>query len=69
MNACRLIEFLRADYRQDWLGIFNDSNPSGNITTSALYGHTILVGVIVSVLVGLKRVWMGYHIGRRIFCK
>ena len=56
-------------FYQNSAGIFNAQNTAGDVTARAAYLRFIVVAIVVGFLVGLKRVWMGYHLGGRMYCK
>jgi len=50
---------------QDAVGLFNASNPSGNVTESKLNVPTLLTAVVLGVIVAIKRFLLGLFLGRR----
>lgn len=57
------------NFRQHMFEIFRKTNPAGDITTRDLYFRSLTACIAVGVLVTLKRVQLGFHLGRRIFGK
>ena len=58
-----LIEILQ---RQNFLTIFTDANPAGNVTSRQEYVRFLVMLISVGCAVSIKRVWLGYYFGRRI---
>jgi hypothetical protein len=56
-------------YFQDAIGLFNGSNPSGNVLTSEWNRRILAIGVSVGLVVAVKRFWLGLYLGRQTFCK
>lgn len=54
-------------YWQDWLGIFNEDNPSGDFVESELNLRILLIVLGFSVVVAIKRFWIGFYQGRKLF--
>lgn len=54
---------------QDYVGLFNDENPSGNIVDSDWNRRVLLIGVCVSIAVAIKRFIVGLFLGRQTFRK
>ena len=54
-------------YWQDYVGLFNAENPSGNVTGNALYLQILQVAIGVGVAVSLKRLAVGMFLGRQTF--
>jgi len=54
---------------QDFLGIFNNENPSGNVTTAGAFRDLIIVAFVVSTAVCLKRNIVGLHLGARLYTR
>ena len=56
-------------YYQDYIGLFNESNPSGNVTSDGLYIQLLQVAIGVGVAVSVKRLAIGMFLGRQTFSK
>jgi hypothetical protein len=56
-------------YWQDYVGLFNAENPSGDVVGSDWNKTVLLIGVTVSVFVALKRFVVGLLLGRQTFRK
>jgi len=54
-------------FYQDWIDLFNATNPSGSITTNVWYRKCLVIGVSVSLVVTVKRFLVGLHLGRKQF--
>jgi hypothetical protein len=52
---------------QDWLGLFNDNNPSGSVTNSENFYRTLTICTCVGVAVSIKRLAVGLYLGRQTF--
>jgi len=56
-------------YWQDWIGLFNEDNPAGNVVSNewnyAILSNSIIVGCAVAV----KRLVVGLFLGRQTLCK
>ena len=52
---------------QDWLLIFNESNPAGEFLESVLYTKLLLCMVFVGLTTALKRLWLATFLGRRSY--
>jgi len=46
----------------------NGNNPAGNVTQSHEYVVVLVVGMVVSFLVSVKRCWVGLSLGRQTYC-
>ncbi|KAL7557214.1 hypothetical protein ACA910_001282 [Epithemia clementina (nom. ined.)] len=53
-------------YWQSNVAMFTSENPSGDVTTNEWYRNVIIIGIAVSVLVSLKRHYLGLHLGHRL---
>ena len=49
--------------------MFNESNPSGNVTSDGLYIQLLQVAIGVGVAVSVKRLAIGMFLGRQTFSK
>jgi hypothetical protein len=76
-RACRirfiLIEifallWIRLFY-QNAIGMFNEANPSGGVTSSNEYQTVLIVAIVVSFVVAVKRFWLGLVQGKRTYRK
>jgi hypothetical protein len=56
-------------FYQDIITMFNDSNPSGNITNSDWNYRILYVALILGLVVALKRFFVGLYLGGRQYCK
>lgn len=56
-------------YWQDVIGLFNDSNPAGNVTVSSVYVNILIFGMVVGFFGAVKRCWLGLMLGRQTYCK
>ncbi len=54
---------------QDYVGLFNDDNPSGGVVGSEWNRRVLLIGATVSFFVVLKRFVVGLLLGRQTFRK
>ena len=54
-------------YKQNTIGLFNQENPAGSVTTAKNFRLTIITAVVVSISVSLKRYWIGLHLGARMY--
>ena len=54
-------------YFQDYVGLFNNENPSGGVVDSDWNRRVLLIGVSVSFVVVLKRFIVGLVLGRQTF--
>lgn len=54
-------------YWQDWVGLFNEDNPSGNVVSNE-WNYTILINaIIIGCAVAVKRLVVGLFLGRQTF--
>ena len=56
-------------FYQDIVDLFNNANPSGNITNSDWNFRILYVALILGLVVALKRFFMGLYLGGRQYCK
>lgn len=56
-------------YWQDWIKLFNASNPSGKIVDSRMHSTILKIAVSVSAVVAVKRFVVGLYLGRQTFSK
>ena len=54
---------------QDFVELFNRSNPSGTIVESDTYRTILTICVVVSLIVAVKRFLVGIYLGRQTFSK
>jgi hypothetical protein len=54
-------------YWQDVIGLFNYQNPSGSIPSSELYIRILCIAVAITLVVSLKRLWLGVALGRKTY--
>lgn len=52
---------------QSLMGMFNEANPSGSVPSSSEYQGVLIVAVVVSFVVAVKRFWLGLVQGRRTY--
>ena len=48
---------------------FNDTNPAGSVISSSSYTRVLIVTLVISFAVGLKRFWLSLHLGKSAFSK
>jgi hypothetical protein len=56
-------------FYQDAIGMFNDKNPSGGVTSSNEYQTVLIVAIVVAFVVAVKRFWLGLVQGKRTYRK
>jgi hypothetical protein len=56
-------------YWQDYIGLFNDRNRSGDIVNSSMYTTVLILTAVVSVVVAIKRFAVGLWLSRNTFRK
>lgn len=56
-------------FYQNAIGVFNDSNPSGSITSSVWNYRVLIAGLIIGVVVAIKRFVVGLYLGGRQYRK
>lgn len=49
---------------QDYLNVFNDSNPAGSVTTNKSFRGALIFSLCLSSAVAVKRFWIGLRFGR-----
>jgi hypothetical protein len=54
-------------FYQDVVDMFNEKNPSGGVTKSQEYQTLLIVAVVVSFVVSVKRFWLGLVQGKRTY--
>jgi hypothetical protein len=54
-------------FYQDAVGMFNEKNPSGGVTSSQEYQTVLIVAVVVAFVVAVKRFWLGLVQGKRTY--
>lgn len=54
-------------YWQDWIGMFNKDNPSGDVVNNELIQEILVNAIIVGVAVAIKRLTVGLLLGRQTF--
>jgi len=54
-------------FYQDFVDLFNSTNPSGAITYSDWYRRCLVIGISVSIVVTIKRFLLGLYLGRKQF--
>ena len=54
-------------FYQNFVDLFNSTNPSGAITYSDWYRRCLVVGISVSIVVTIKRFLIGLYLGRKQF--
>ena len=54
---------------QDYVGLFNERNPSGNLVSNFWYIRCLIIAVSISVVVAVKRFVVGLYLGRQTFCE
>ena len=52
---------------QDVVGVFNAENPSGEVLDSDWNMEILVIGLILGITVSLKRLLLGFHLGKRTF--
>ena len=56
-------------YWQDVIGLFNERNPGGDVSSSHAYFRLLSVFVPVGCVVAVKRLAVGLYLGRQSFCE
>ena len=56
-------------FYQDYVGLFNERNPSGQIVDNPMYLRVLTIAVILSIIVAIKRFLVGLYLGRQTFGK
>ena len=49
--------------------MFTNENPAGDVTDRVLYRRVLISLIIYGISTSFKRVWVGQHLGRRIFVR
>mmetsp|Transcript_26351 Transcript_26351/g.44013 ORF Transcript_26351/g.44013 Transcript_26351/m.44013 type:complete len:1247 (+) Transcript_26351:137-3877(+) len=52
-------------FYQNYIGVFNTENPSGNVTSSAWNFRIVIAFLIIGILVAIKRFTVGLYLGGR----
>jgi hypothetical protein len=52
---------------QDFVGLFNTSNPSGNVVDNPIYLRVLVLTAVISVVVAIKRFVVGLWLSRNTF--
>jgi hypothetical protein len=56
-------------YFQKGVDLFNETNPSGGITSLAAYRNVLILGIAVGLAVAIKRFWVAIILGRHTFSR
>ena len=56
-------------YFQDWIGLFNEENPSGNVVDHEWNYKILRLVIFICVAVALKRLVMSLLLGRQTFAR
>ena len=68
-----MLLFGKNKFAEHWLfwqapiGLFNEQNPSGAVPSTSEYQGVLIVAVVVSFIVAVKRFWLGLLQGRRTY--
>lgn len=54
---------------QDWVELFNDCNPSGSVTSNAVYAGLLVYAIFLGILVAVKRFWLGLRFGKASYVR
>jgi hypothetical protein len=54
-------------YFESYLSIFTEANPSGGIPGEDWYRRLLIMGIGVGLAISVKRVWVGFMLGRKIY--
>jgi hypothetical protein len=54
-------------YWQSYLTLFTYHNPSGGIPDEPLYRRVLILMMVVGLVVAIKRVWLGFLLGKKIY--
>jgi hypothetical protein len=54
-------------YFDNYLSIFTQANPSGGIPGESWYRRLLIMGIGVGMAISVKRVWVGFMLGRKIY--
>ena len=55
-------------FYQNFIALFSEQNPSGNITDNEWNFRIIIVAVVIGIVVTLKRFAVGLYLGGRQYC-
>jgi hypothetical protein len=56
-------------FYQDAIGLFNDRNPSGGITSDPWNYRVLIACMVIGVVVAIKRLVVGMYLGGKQYCK
>ena len=56
-------------FYQDPIGLFNERNPSGGITSDPWNYRILIASMVIGVVVAIKRFAVGMHLGGKQYCK
>jgi len=54
-------------YFQDFIDLFNEQNPGGNVLNTSTYTTILVLMVTIGVITSIKRVAVGLYLGRQTF--
>ena len=54
-------------YWQDYVAVFNETNPGGNVTSDPWNSRVLTIAVCVGVTVAMKRLWLGLFLGKKTY--
>lgn len=54
-------------YFDNYLSIFTQANPSGDIPGESWYRRLLIMGIVVGLAISIKRVWVGLMLGKKIY--
>ena len=54
-------------YWQDYIDLFNENNPSGQVVNSPANHRVTAVAIALGIIVSCKRFWLGLYLGRQTF--
>jgi hypothetical protein len=66
-NHADPISLLFQGYRQDYIDLFNESNPSGEIVDSDWNHRIVAIAIGLGIGVSVKRFWLGLTLGRATY--
>lgn len=52
---------------QDYIDLFNESNPSGNVVTSEWNRRTLILAIVVGIIVSIKRYFLSMYFDRKTY--
>lgn len=52
---------------QDWIGLFNESNPSGSFLHSEFYMRILIAAMFIGVSTSVRRLWLATFLGKRSY--